>query len=109
MLTGCTSRDYDYSDAPLGLLQRRHELQLRRWWFCAVFTVQLLDAQSPTPLEGVEVCAAENPDVERATSDVDGNVVLTLPSGDPAAQSTMKSFAPVFVDERCGSASSATW
>src|SRR5688572_27512055 len=46
------------------------------------FTVRIVDATltPETPLEGVEICAAERPDVPCATSDADGYVALTLPA-----------------------------
>jgi hypothetical protein len=47
------------------------------------FSVRIVDATaSPTlALQGVEVCAADRPDVACATSDADGNVELSLPPG----------------------------
>jgi hypothetical protein len=47
------------------------------------FSVRLIDAtaKTETPLEGVEVCAAERTDIECATSDAAGELTLTLPAG----------------------------
>jgi hypothetical protein len=47
------------------------------------FSVRLVDATAATdtPLEGIEVSAAEHPEVECATSDADGKLTMTLPAG----------------------------
>ncbi|KYF67576.1 hypothetical protein [Sorangium cellulosum] len=46
------------------------------------FSVRIVDATaSPvTPLEGVEVCVADRPDVACATSDADGRLMMSLPA-----------------------------
>lgn len=44
------------------------------------FHVRIVDALAAMPLEGVEVCAAEHPEVECAISDADGDVALELPA-----------------------------
>src|SRR5689334_13644382 len=46
------------------------------------FSVRLVDAtaMTDTPLEGIEVCAADHPEVECATSDADGKLTMTLPA-----------------------------
>jgi hypothetical protein len=46
------------------------------------FAVRLADATAMTdkPLEGIEVCAADHPEIACATSDVDGKLTLTLPA-----------------------------
>ena len=44
------------------------------------FTVQVLDAQTPDVLEGVELCVADQPDIPCAVSDAQGNVELSLPA-----------------------------
>jgi hypothetical protein len=44
------------------------------------FHVRIVDGLATTPLEGVEVCAAEHPEVECAVSDENGEVDLELPA-----------------------------
>jgi hypothetical protein len=43
------------------------------------FTVRLVDAMSMAALEGVEICAADRPDVACAMSNADGQVTMRLP------------------------------
>jgi hypothetical protein len=47
-----------------------------------VFSVQVVDAleKELTPLPGIEVCVAERPEVECATSDAEGRLTIELPA-----------------------------